>query len=126
MMRSCLLSTIGGCFGALAATLAFAQQHNMPAAKMSDEDIIKSATSAAPEAISKNATVIDIGADGKIRVVRKGTNNFTCMADNPNTPGPDPMCGDRCQSALNVDPLSAPNLDPGEASRERARPQIAL
>ena len=62
---------------------------------MSDEDIIKSAMSAAPEAISKNATIIDVSADGKIRVVRKGSNNFTCMADNPNTPGPDPMCADR-------------------------------
>ena len=29
-----------------------------------------------------------------MRTVRKGTNNFTCMADNPATPGPDPMCGD--------------------------------
>jgi hypothetical protein len=27
-----------------------------------------------------------------------------------------------CQSALNVDPLSAPNLDPCAASRERVRP----
>jgi hypothetical protein len=46
-------------------------------------------------AIAKGATIIDIGSDGKIRVVRKGTNQFTCMADNPNTPGPDPMCADQ-------------------------------
>jgi len=71
---------------------AVAQQHIMPSGKMTDEDIIKSAMSAAPEAIAKGATIIDIGSDGKIRVVRKGTNQFTCMADNPNTPGPDPMC----------------------------------
>lgn len=73
---------------------AAAQQHQMPAS-MSDEDIIKSAMTAAPPAITKNATVIAISDDGKIRVVRPGTNNFTCMADNPNSPGPDPMCGDQ-------------------------------
>jgi hypothetical protein len=33
-------------------------------------------------------------ADGKMRTLRKGTNNFTCMPDNPATPGPDPMCMD--------------------------------
>ena len=74
---------------------AVAQQHSMPSGKMTDEDIIKSAMSAAPEAIAKGATIIDVGADGKITVVRKGTNQFTCMADNPNTPGPDPMCADQ-------------------------------
>ena len=90
--------TLGMIVGGLSASFvlsAFAQQHNIPAAKRTDEEIIKSATSAAPEAISKNVTVIEVGENGKIRVVRKGTNNFTCMADNPNTPGPDPMCGDR-------------------------------
>ena len=29
-----------------------------------------------------------------MRVLRQGTNGFTCMADNPASPGPDPMCGD--------------------------------
>jgi hypothetical protein len=34
-------------------------------------------------------------ADGKMRTLRKGTNGFTCMPDNPATPGPDPMCMDK-------------------------------
>jgi hypothetical protein len=34
-------------------------------------------------------------ADGKLRVLRKGTNGFTCFADDPDTPGPDPMCADK-------------------------------
>jgi hypothetical protein len=67
----------------------------MPSGKMTDEEIIKSAMSAAPQAIGKDAAIIDVGSDGKIRVVRQGSNQFTCMADNPNTPGPDPMCADR-------------------------------
>ena len=33
-------------------------------------------------------------AKGGMRVLRKGTNGFTCMPDNPDTPGPDPMCMD--------------------------------
>jgi hypothetical protein len=38
--------------------------------------------------------VVAANADGTMRVVRKGTNGFTCMADAPATPGPDPMCAD--------------------------------
>ena len=30
-----------------------------------------------------------------MRTLRKGTNGFTCMPDNPETPGPDPMCWDK-------------------------------
>jgi hypothetical protein len=84
-----------GCSLVLASGLAVAQQHTMPSGKVTDDELIKSAMSAAPEAIGKDATIIDVGSDGKIRVVRQGSNQFTCMADNPNTPGPDPMCADR-------------------------------
>ena len=55
-----------GCSVLLISGLAIAQQHNMPSGKMTDEDIIKSAMSAAPEAIGKGATIIDVGSDGKI------------------------------------------------------------
>jgi len=78
---------------ALVCAAAGAQAHH-DMAKMTDEQIIASAMKAAPAPIAKDATVIDVGADGAIRTVRKGTNNFTCMADSPGTPGPDPMCGD--------------------------------
>jgi hypothetical protein len=81
-----------GCSVVLVSGLAVAQQHNMPSAKMTDEEIIKSAMSAAPETIGKGATIIDVSSDGKIRVVRQGSNQFTCMADNPNTPGPVTQC----------------------------------
>jgi hypothetical protein len=30
-----------------------------------------------------------------MRTLRAGTNGFTCMPDDPNSPGPDPMCFDR-------------------------------
>jgi hypothetical protein len=34
-------------------------------------------------------------ADGKMRTLRASSNSFTCIPDNPETPGPDPMCVDQ-------------------------------
>ena len=81
-----------GC--ATASPVAVAQQHHT-AAPTSDDDLIKSAMSAAPPAVTKDATIMAIGPDGKLRTIRKGSNNFTCMPDHPATPGPDPMCMDQ-------------------------------
>lgn len=89
--RSVLVGFIVAC--ALGSAAVGAQQHAMGG--KSDDDLIKSAMTAAPATVSQEATIIDVSADGKIRTVRKGTNNFTCMADNPETPGPDPMCADQ-------------------------------
>ena len=61
---------------------------------MSDEELIANATSAAPEAVAQNAAVVAVDAQGQMRTLREGTNNFTCMADNPQSPGDDPMCLD--------------------------------
>jgi hypothetical protein len=83
-----------GCLVLGSLATAAAQQHHGSGATNNDT-IIKSAMSAAPQAIAEGATIISVSSDGKIQVVRKGTNNFTCMADNPETPGPDPMCMDQ-------------------------------
>lgn len=55
---------------------------------------IPSAMSAALPAVSSAATIVTVGADGQMQTIRAGTNGFTCMPDNPETPGPDPMCMD--------------------------------
>ncbi len=55
---------------------------------------IPSAMSAAPPAVASASTIVTIGADGQMQTIRAGTNGFTCMPDNPETPGPDPMCVD--------------------------------
>lgn len=60
----------------------------------SDAALIDSAMSAAPPAVGRNATIVAMGADGKMRTLRAGTNGFTCMPDDPATPGTDPMCMD--------------------------------
>src|SRR4051812_30341936 len=84
------------CSVVTAASIASASaQHQHAGGPMSDEDIIKSAKAAAPPAVAKDATIVDVSADGKTRIVRKGTNGFTCLPDNPNSPGPDPMCGNQ-------------------------------
>jgi hypothetical protein len=56
---------------------------------------IASARSAAPAAISANATVAEMGADGKMTTLVKGTNDWLCLPDDPRSPGPDPMCVDK-------------------------------
>ena len=69
----------------------------VPAAQSAptDEQMIKSAMSGAPAAIAKGATVVAMEADGKMRTLKAGANGFSCMPDNPVTPGPDPMCMDK-------------------------------
>jgi len=64
-----------------------------PPAPKSDQALIESAMSAAPAAISKDAAVVDMSG-GKMRTLRKGTNGWTCVADDPGSPGDDPMCMD--------------------------------
>jgi hypothetical protein len=63
-------------------------------AAVDHSDPIKSAMAAAPEAISSGATIVQSAADGSMKTLREGKNGWTCMPDNPVTPGPDPMCMD--------------------------------
>jgi hypothetical protein len=91
-------------FAALLATLAFSAQaadkgvasKTMAASKTpSDADMIASAMRAAPAAIAKDATIVAMDGSGSMRTLRKGGGGFTCMPDNPATPGPDSMCMDK-------------------------------
>ncbi|HEX5802997.1 MAG TPA: hypothetical protein VFY24_08225 [Azospira sp.] len=65
------------------------------ASPAADQKLIKSAMQAAPKKVSAGATIVAMGAGGQMRTLREGTNGFTCMPDNPATPGPDPMCMDK-------------------------------
>lgn len=66
-----------------------------PASSAADQKMIRSAMQAAPKKVSAAATIIAVGTDGQMRTLREGSNGFTCMPDNPATPGPDPMCMDK-------------------------------
>ncbi len=61
---------------------------------LSQEEQIKLAQSAAPPHISKNATIMVMGTDGKMVEAKKGTNGFTCIPYIDDQDIPDPMCGD--------------------------------
>jgi hypothetical protein len=76
----------------LFAAIGSVQAADKPAP--SDAQMIASAMRAAPARVAKDATIVVAGADGNMRTLRKGSNAFTCMPDNPTTPGPDPMCMD--------------------------------
>lgn len=78
--------------------------------EMSQKELIKLALSAAPEHISKDATVMVPGADGKMVEAKKGTNGFTCIPDVDGMPVPDPICYDEQSGKWINDLMSgAPN-----------------
>jgi len=76
--------------GMMSAAASKAKAH-----KMSTAEMIRSATSAGPRSISDNATVMAADDSGKMVKIRAGTNGWTCIPDEPSTPGLDPMCIDK-------------------------------
>jgi hypothetical protein len=77
---------------ALAASATAQPKHKPP---KTDAEIIANAMSAAPKAVAAEATIVAMDDKGAMRVLREGKGNFTCMPDNPMTPGNDPMCLDK-------------------------------
>ena len=59
-------------------------------ATMSDKALMGRLRGAAPAQILDKATIMNMAADGKMKVVREGSNGWTCM-----DPGGAPMCGDK-------------------------------
>ena len=99
-MRASSAVALAVCGFALAMHPASAvAQHDASKAKVqkvkTDAELIVSAMSAAPAAVSKDATIVMVGEDGKLRTLRQGEGAFTCVPDDPSTPGTDPMCLDR-------------------------------
>jgi hypothetical protein len=102
MSRSILafaaLTAVVGLAAAHPATAPNQPMHKMAVSSRTDHELIDSAMRAAPTKVSVGATIVAPQPDGTMRVVRAGSNGFTCMADNPTTPGPDPMCMDAAAS----------------------------
>ncbi len=63
----------------------------------SKERKIQNAMSAGPKTISAKATILDWPEKegGEMVVLRKGTNDWTCLPDDPSSPGNDPSCWDK-------------------------------
>jgi hypothetical protein len=79
------------CVAFAIAPNAFAQAQHKP---KTDAGLIENAMSAGPSAISHDATIIAMEGD-KVRTLRQGKNEYTCVPDDPGSPGNDPMCLDR-------------------------------
>jgi hypothetical protein len=70
-------------------------------AQHSDEWKVKNALSAGPPWVTENATVVEMGmtmngGGHKVteRVLRPGSNGWTCVPDDPDRPQHDPLCAD--------------------------------
>jgi len=64
---------------------------------MSDEIVkakIRRALLSGPDAVTRDATVTEMGADGKMTVLRPGTNRWVCIPGNENVIGAADMCAD--------------------------------
>ena len=79
----------------LAIGLLLARFPTLRAEAQTTDDKIKSAMSAGPPMVARNATILD-GVDvAKAKVLRQGTNGWTCLPDDPGSPGNDPQCLDK-------------------------------
>ena len=58
------------------------------------QDKIRRALSAAPPDIAKTAKVVDFDDQGKMTVLRDGSNGFTCVPGHPGVVGDVAACGD--------------------------------
>jgi hypothetical protein len=59
-------------------------------AGMDDNDLMTRLKAAAPAHVLEHATIMSMGADGKMKVIQEGNNGWTCM-----DPGGAPMCADK-------------------------------
>lgn len=91
-----------------AGSLILALGMTTSAAAQDHAAMIHNAMSAAPDAIAKDATIVD----GNNQVLRAGTNGWVCMPDNPAVPNNSPMC------------LDAPWLDFIGAMMSKQQPRL--
>jgi hypothetical protein len=73
------------------------------AAQESTAEKIERALSAGPSTITPDATVAETDADGQLKILRQGTNDFTCMPGDPAGIGMPPMCANEVAMQWNSD-----------------------
>jgi hypothetical protein len=64
--------------------------HAQKPPSLSDEEYARQVLAAGPEAVAKGASVVRPEPNGTMRILRQGTNGFTCLAM-----GTDRMCADK-------------------------------
>lgn len=93
-MKKVLSITMAAFFLVALAVASDAGEKMMGVKPLPKEKQIKIAQSAAPLSISKDATIMVFGEDGKLVEAKKGTNGFTCIPDIEAQEVPDPICLD--------------------------------
>lgn len=73
-----------GCAILVLPSFAHGAEHKPP---KTDAEKIANAMSAAPSAVSRNASIVEMNEDGSMKVLRKGIGQWTCVPDDPTTPG---------------------------------------
>lgn len=86
--------TVGACNKSAGGNAPAASAETKNTASDAAKDPVASAESAAPASLAHNATIMVADKSGGMKTLRSGTNGWTCIPDDPNTPGPDPMCFD--------------------------------
>jgi hypothetical protein len=89
--------------------LSFLLTHGFPSAAQNTKseestgEKIKRALSAGPPSITHDATVAEIDSDGTMKILRQGTNEFTCMPGDSAGIGMPAMCADKVAMQWNSD-----------------------
>src|SRR5215469_4831793 len=115
---------IGARFGSLAESKP---GHTAVAIDTSEttEAKIERAMSAGPPEIARSAKIIDKDAQGRIVVLREGSDGFTCMPGHPNVIGDPPMCADGPSMQVLVSTKNWRRLIPDCEAGQRERFHLA-
>jgi hypothetical protein len=94
----CVAVAIGlvtvGTYSTLMAEMHYSQNSASSAGESKQAKIAR-ALSAAPSNVAKSATVAEMDGEGKMKILRPGTNGFTCMPGDPSGIGMPAMCADQ-------------------------------
>ena len=74
----------------ITSILGFVSAAHAQHAMMDDKDLLSKLKDAAPAQVLGHATILNMGADGKMKAIQEGNNGWTCM-----DPGGAPMCADK-------------------------------
>lgn len=117
--NACAFAAVGGLFGLYVSWAGADSAPTSPIGKMSKEQLIELAMSAAPAHVSREATIMIPGPGDKLIEARKGSNGFTCLPDTDEQEKPTPICADAASMQWAESYLSgAPkpgNAEPGIA-----------
>jgi hypothetical protein len=93
-----------------------------------EEQKLRNAMSAGPPSVAEAATILDGVDTTKAKVLRKGTNGWTCVPDDPGSPGNNPQCLNKnglewwaVLMAHRAPKLTAPGIDYMLQGRQRRK-----